>query len=87
MYAIVGKDHHLEEFDPKNDLLVIIRLADLACNKLGVGTKERTNIILTASSETDHLGLSEIRTAEREIRIKNAKGFASQSDYEHTEKI
>ncbi|MDH3347801.1 MAG: HDOD domain-containing protein [Desulfobulbaceae bacterium] len=77
MYAIVARDHHMEEFDPKNDLLVIIRLADLACNKLGVGTRERTNIILAASSEADHLGLSEIKTAELEIRIEDAIGLAS----------
>ncbi|MDH4317724.1 MAG: HDOD domain-containing protein [Desulfobulbaceae bacterium] len=76
IYAIVARDHHLEEFDPKNDLLVIIRLADLTCNKLGVGTREHTDIILAATAEADHLGLSEIKTAELEIRVEDAIGLA-----------
>lgn len=61
---------------PKNDLLVIIRLADLTCNKPGVGTREHTDIILAATAEADHLGLSEIKTAELEIQVEDAIGLA-----------
>lgn len=76
IYAIVAEDHHLEEFDPKNDLLVIIRSAELTCNKPGGGTREHTDIILAATAEADHLGLSEIKTAELEIRVEDAIGLA-----------
>ncbi len=71
-YAVVARDHHLEEFDESNTLLVIVRLADMACNQQGIGLLADTDLILAATPEADCLGLSEIQMAELEIRLEDA---------------
>ncbi len=71
-YAVVARDHHLEEYDDSNALLTMVRLADMACNQQGIGMKPASDLILAATPEADSLGLSEIQMAELEIRLEDA---------------
>ncbi|CAN2039001.1 HDOD domain-containing protein [Candidatus Magnetomoraceae bacterium gMMP-15] len=70
-YCIVARDHHLEEFDSNNTLLIIVRLANQTCNKMGIGITEDSSTILATTTEADLLGLSEIKLAELEIKLED----------------
>ena len=76
-YCVVAQSHHAEEFDSKNILLLIIRLADKACNKLGIGLSEKSSLSLMAMPEAQMLNLSEIDLANFEIFLEDTKVFGS----------
>ncbi len=71
-YGIVARDHHIEDFDRDNILLVIVRLVHQACNKLGLGVGEAPKIVLAATVEANLLGLSEISLAKLEIKLEDS---------------
>lgn len=71
-YCEVARDHHLENFDQNNFLLIIVRLANLAANKLGIGLVDYSSLILSATTEAALLGLSDIDLARLEIELEDA---------------
>lgn len=71
-YCKVAREHHYEDVDPNDTLLIIVRLANKACNKLGISLAKDTSIILAATPEANLLGLSEIFLAELEITIEDS---------------
>ncbi len=75
-YCEIARDHHQEVLDPKNNLLVLTRLANKACNKMGIGIHDESDILLTATEEADLLGLSEIDMAKLEIVLEDTTAFA-----------
>jgi HD-like signal output (HDOD) protein len=75
-YCQVAREHHAEEFDQNNDLLVIVRLVDQACNKMGIGLLEDPSIALAATPEANLLGLSEVVLAELEIKLEDSLELA-----------
>ncbi len=76
-YMIVARDHHKEDFDEDNDLLVITRLMDLACMKLGLMGGGNPDIALAATPEAISLGIKEIQLAELEILLEDTAEQAS----------
>jgi HD-like signal output (HDOD) protein len=76
-YCIVARDHHKEPYDSDNALLVIVRLADQACEKLGIGLHGDPNIALAALPEAHTLGLGEIALAEVEILLEDSSIMVS----------
>lgn len=70
-YAVVCRDHHLEKYDASNILLVLVRMANLVCHKLGIGLREDKSLVLVAQSEAGVLGLSDITLAELEIAVED----------------
>jgi len=75
-YCEVARDHHLEDLPQNNDILVMVRLANQACNKLGIGERENPEIILAATPEAGYLGLEEIHLAELEIKLEDSGVFS-----------
>lgn len=75
-YCSIARDHHKEETDYDDPLLMIVRLANKACNKVGVGIRGKEEITLAATHEADQLGLSEILLAELEIKLEDAQILA-----------
>lgn len=71
-YCKVAREHHYEDVDPNDTLLMIVRLANKACNKLGIGLSKDDSIILAATPEANLLGLSEVFLAEMEIALEDA---------------
>ncbi|MBW2367319.1 MAG: HDOD domain-containing protein [Deltaproteobacteria bacterium] len=71
-YAIVARDHHEEKFDTRNSILVIVRMVNKTCNKLGISVHEPTDAILVTTPEAVALGLSEVDIAELEIMLEDA---------------
>lgn len=72
IYCDVVARHHEEQWDHGNVLLAIVRLANIACRKLGVGIRQDPTLLLFASPEAQALGLKEIALAELEIVIEDA---------------
>ena len=71
-YCKVAHEHHYDEVDPNDTLLLIVRLVDKACNRLGTGLNKDPSIILAATPEANLLGLSEVFLAELEITLEDA---------------
>lgn len=72
-YRIVARDHHREPCESGNLLVVIIRLVDQACDKLGIGLRHDPNVALAATHEAMHLGITEIQLAELEILLEDGR--------------
>jgi HD-like signal output (HDOD) protein len=71
VYSVIVRDHHAPVFDPANVPLTVVRLADQACNKLGMGLCPDPSIVLAATAEAQALGLGEIALAELEIALED----------------
>lgn len=76
-YARVARDHHAPELNEGDVLLVITRLLDIACQKLGIGQTANPDIVLAATLEAQALGLKEIALAELEIMLEDATAAAA----------
>jgi len=74
-YSKIARDHHQEEFDPNNLLLVLVRLADKACIKLGIGLDEDPSMVLAATPEAEALHLPEVDLARMEIMLEDSQVF------------
>lgn len=76
-YSQIARDHHQEEFDPNNFLLALVRLADKACCKLGIGLEEDPSLVLVATAEAEILHISEVDLARMEIMLEDSRVYDS----------
>ena len=74
-YCGIAKNHHRDDFDVNDTLLVLVRLANKACAKLGIGMHHGAQIDLASSKEAMILDVSEIKLAELEIRLEDTISF------------
>jgi HD-like signal output (HDOD) protein len=72
-YRIVARDHHREPCETGNLLLVIVRLVDQACDKIGIGLRHDPNVALAATPEATHLSINEIQLAKLEILLEDGR--------------
>lgn len=70
-FCIIARDHHTVEIDDKNTLLLLVRMANLVCHKLGIGLIKEPALVLPATLEANLLNLSEIDLAELEITLED----------------
>lgn len=70
-YCVIARDHHDTKGDSHNNLLVIVRLVDQACRKIGLGLNPDSTVIPAMSPEAHSLGLTEIQLAELEIALED----------------
>ncbi len=75
-YCQVARDHHLAEFDNNNFLLVLVRLANKVCHKMGIGLIEDPSIVLLETPEAAQLQLSEMDLARLEVRLEDSQVVA-----------
>jgi len=73
IYCVIARDHRLIDYDNKNMLLVLVRLADMMCNKLGIGLQKNSDIVVSSTEEAQQLNLTEIDLAELEILLEDTK--------------
>lgn len=71
-YCNVAVNHHRPDFDGNDILLVIVRLANLACDKVGRSLTPHPGIALISAPEAQCLGANEIMLAELEIVAEDA---------------
>ena len=74
-YKDVARNHHKENYDVKNLLLVIVRLVNKACRKIGLGLRHDSTITLTTAAEFQLLNLNAIDMAEMELKLEDIKAF------------
>ncbi|PID72180.1 MAG: hypothetical protein CSB34_03760 [Desulfobulbus propionicus] len=72
-FAVIARDHHLEDFDQSNTLLTIVRMANMTCRKLGISPNPPVDTMLPATTEANLLNLSELDLAELEIFLEDSK--------------
>lgn len=70
-YAVIARDHHLDKPDEANEILLMTRLMDMTCLKMGLGGSAQSDIILATTPEAKLLGISEIRLAELEVMLED----------------
>jgi HD-like signal output (HDOD) protein len=66
-----ARDHHNVKIDEKNYLLLLLRMANLVCHKLGIGLKQDAALSLPATMEAHLLKLTEIDLAELKIALED----------------
>ncbi len=74
-YREIAREHHTEEFDSKNLLLAMVRMADKACHKLGIGLGVDPSLVLSAAPEAGVLRISEVNLANFEIFLEDTHVF------------
>lgn len=57
--AFAARDHHLPDCDPGAPFLLLVRLANQICHRLGIGLRRDPSIDLLATSEATLLGLTQ----------------------------
>ena len=72
IYCETARDHHQEEFDSDNTLLLIVRVVNAACHKLGIGYDADPDLALSAMPEVSLLGVSGITLAKLEIKLEDS---------------
>ena len=75
-YCEIALRHHEEECGEDDILLLLVRLGNYACRKMGIGLHEDPTILLAATFEAHSLGLSELILAELEIKLEDALKLA-----------
>ena len=75
-YCLIARDHHLSEADANNPVLILVRLANQMCHKMGIGLKDDASMILHATPEANQLQLSEVDLACLEVRLEDSQVFA-----------
>ena len=76
-YCRVARDHHRAELDGNNLLLVMVRLANQVCHKMGIGLVEDASIVMMETPEAVQLQLSEVDLARLEVRLEDTQVFAA----------
>ena len=71
IYCDVVRYHEAESWPQGNILLAVVRLANLACRRLGIGLTHDPGVLLFTSSEAHVLGIKEIALAELEILLED----------------
>lgn len=71
-YCQVAKEHHDKKFDTANVPLIILRLVNKTCNKVGVSIEKNTNGENSVTAEASFFGFSEIKLAELELQIEDS---------------
>jgi HD-like signal output (HDOD) protein len=71
-YCEIVRDHHKDDLDTNDFLNIMVRLADKACNKIGLGPAENSDVILSATMEADFLHITDVETAKLEIMLEDS---------------
>jgi len=70
-YAQAARDHHLSVVDDATPLTSLLRVADLACTKLGLDLDHVPDIAIASSVHVELLNLDQIAIAELEIMLED----------------
>jgi len=72
IYCTIAINHHKPEFDVNDILLIIVRLANMTCTKVGKSLHPDPSVSVFATPEAHYLGVKEITLAELEIIVEDA---------------
>jgi putative nucleotidyltransferase with HDIG domain len=72
VYCDVVRNHHAEEVDAADSLLMAVRIVDNVCAKTGPSLKADPSIVIATLPEVDAMSVKEIILAELEVVIEDA---------------
>ncbi len=78
-YAEVARSHHAEAPDMEDYLSLTVRLADKTCNKMGIGLRQDSAMVLLATSEANELHMTEVDLAKMEIMLEDTQALGAQN--------
>lgn len=70
-YCLIARDHHLAEIESKNITLLLVRVSNMVCKSLGIGTTRDDEIVASTTVEATLLNLTEMDIAELEIMLED----------------
>ena len=73
MYCEVIRDHHAEKWDSVNKMLAIVRFANMACHRIGLGLKHEPDLVLIDSQEAGILDITENQIVELEAMLEEVR--------------
>jgi HD-like signal output (HDOD) protein len=73
MYCDVIRDHHADQWDSVNKMLAIVRFANLACRRIGLGLKHDPDLVLISTLEAGILDLSDNQIYELEAMLEESR--------------
>ncbi len=71
-YRVIVLGHHDDLVNDQNTLLLLVRLADLACRSLGVGMNSDASLNLAATEEAHALDIRDVMLAELSIMLEDS---------------
>jgi HD-like signal output (HDOD) protein len=71
-YCRVIRDHHREDFDQSDALLMAVRIVNQTCRRVGLGINHDSSLVLCSLPEVHIMGITEIKLAELEILVEDA---------------
>ena len=71
-YCQVAKEHHDKKFDTTNIPLIILRLVNKSCNKVGISIEKKEDSENSVTAEANFFGFSEIKLAQLELQIEDS---------------
>ena len=71
LYCQVVLSHDTTDVPGDNVTINIVRLANLACHKLGLGLKHDPSIMLSATTEAINLMASDLLLAEMQVELES----------------
>ena len=77
IYCEITRDHESVEFDQENIPLMLVRLTNQACAKLGLGMHHDPSIVLISTPEAAALRAKEIVLAELEVMLEDTMQLAT----------
>lgn len=75
-YCTVARAHHDANFNEKNTLLLLIKVSNMVCRTLGIGTETDEDLVPSATLEASLLNLTEIDLAELEIKLEDISALS-----------
>ena len=73
MYCEVTRDHHALEWDTVNKMLAIVRFANLACRRIGLGLKHEPDLVLLNTQEAEILDITDTQIIALEAMLEEAR--------------
>jgi putative nucleotidyltransferase with HDIG domain len=77
LFCRVVADHHHDHPSRDNEVLLIVRLVDLACTKEGIGERHEPDLELNSCVEAGMLGLDDFRIAELQVILEDAAALSA----------
>ena len=76
-YCQIARDHHLARLNGNSPVLLLVRLANQMCHKMGIGLIEDPSIVMLETPEALQLQLSEVNLARLEVRLEDTQILAA----------
>lgn len=75
IFAVIARDHHMQDFDRTNYLLILVKMANHICHQMGIGLAHNAAIDLLETEEATLLNLAQADLEEVENFLKNTSGL------------